>query len=93
MGLVVKERGRAPGTCVVENSLRPRIPNSTRSFKLDRQETGTAGVYMSLLDPLNLFRQHVPNRTGSFKLDRQETGATEVHVSSLVQARLSFYSL
>jgi hypothetical protein len=37
LGLVVEEEGRVPGTCVVEFSLRLRIPNSTGSFKLDRQ--------------------------------------------------------
>ncbi len=37
LGLVVEEEGRVPGTCVVEFFLRLRIPNSTGSFKLDRQ--------------------------------------------------------
>jgi hypothetical protein len=34
----------------VRISFRQCIPNSTGSFKLDRQETGVPEVYMSLLD-------------------------------------------
>ncbi len=49
IGLVVEEKGSL-GTCVVEFFLRLRIPNSTGSFKLDRQETGATKVQVSSLD-------------------------------------------
>jgi hypothetical protein len=35
----------------VEFSLGKHIPNSSESFKLDRQETGATEVHMSSLDP------------------------------------------
>jgi hypothetical protein len=57
LGLVIEGEGRPPGTCVVEFRLRLHNPNSTRSFKLDRQKTGATEVCVSSLDVvgLNLF--------------------------------------
>jgi hypothetical protein len=57
LGLVVGGEEWAPGTCVLEFSVQIHIPNSTRTFKLDRRETGATEVCVSSLDltGLNLF--------------------------------------
>jgi hypothetical protein len=83
----------APEACVVEFSLRLCIPNSTRSFKLDRRETGVTEVCLSSLDfeGLNLSWGNVsPIVPGAIESGDQKQALLLCTFPCLVQAGLFF---